>query len=286
MENADYYKTLGVPRDASADDIKKAYRRLARDFHPDRNKSADAERRFKEINEANEVLSDPEKRRHFDTLGAQWKGGGFTPPPGWDAAYRDGAGAGFGGAGAGGGFSDLFSTLLGGAAGGGGPARPRHTRSAIKLDLEDSYNGATRRYTVNGRTLDVRIPKGITDGQTIRVPGQSTRGGDVLLEVAFNPHPQFTVDLKTIHHIAPVTPWVAALGGSITVPTLGGEVTLNVAPGSTSGNKLRLKGRGLPGVPAGDQIVTLAVSVPTATTEEQRAAYASLAAAFREPTAQ
>lgn len=282
MENADYYKTLGVPRDASADDIKKAYRRLARDFHPDRNKSADAERRFKEINEANEVLSDPEKRRRFDTLGAQWKGGGFTPPPGWDAAYRDGAA--FGGAGAGG-FSDLFSNLMGGGAG-RGTRPPQHTRSSITLTLEDSYTGATRRFTLGGRALDVRIPKGITDGQTIRVPGQSSRGGDVLLEVAFAPHAQFTVDQKTIHHTAQISPWVAALGGTVAVPTLGGEVTVNVAPGSTSGNKLRLKGRGLPGVPAGDQIVTLAVSVPTATTEAQRAAYAALAAAFRESTAQ
>jgi curved DNA-binding protein len=275
MDNADYYKTLGLARDASADDIKKAYRRLARDYHPDRNKADDAERRFKEINEANEVLSDPEKRRRYDTLGANWKGGGFSPPPGWDAAYRDG-----GGFSAGGGFSDLFSNLMGGAGGNPRARRPQHTRSAITLSLEDSYSGTTRRFTLGGKALDVRIPKGITDGQTIRVSGQSAHGGDVLLEVAFAPHPQFTVDQKTIYHTAQISPWVAALGGTVTVPTLGGEVTLNVAPGSTSGNKLRLKGRGLPGLPAGDQIVTLAVHAPAATTEPQRAAYEALRNTF------
>lgn len=276
MENPDYYKTLGISRDASADDIKKAYRRLARDYHPDRNKAADAERRFKDINEANEVLSDPEKRRRYDTLGANWKGGGFAPPPGWDAAYRDGGGFGAGHAG---GFSDLFSNFMGGSTG-RGPRPPQHTRSSITLTLEDSYNGATRRFTLGGRALDVRIPKGITDGQTIRVPGQSNRGGDVLLEVSFAPHPQFTLDQKTVYHTAHISPWVAALGGSVSVPTLGGDVTLNVAPGSTSGNKLRLKGRGLPGLPAGDQIVTLAVNVPAATTDTQRAAYEALRDAF------
>ena len=272
MENPDYYKTLGIARDASADDIKKAYRRLARDYHPDRNKAADAERRFKEINEANEVLSDPEKRRRYDTLGAHWKGGGFSPPPGWDAAYREGGGFGAGA----GGFSDLFSNLMGGAGGNPRQRRPQHSRSSIVLSLEDSYTGATRRFTLGGRALDVRIPKGITDGQTIRVPGQGNHGGDVLLEVGFAPHPQFTVDQKTIYHTAQINPWVAALGGTVTVPTLGGEVTLNVAPGSTSGNKLRLKGRGLPGLPAGDQIVTLAVHAPAATSDAQRAAYEAL----------
>ena len=277
MENPDYYKTLGIARDASADDIKKAYRRLARDYHPDRNKAADAERRFKEINEANEVLSDPEKRRRYDTLGAHWKGGGFSPPPGWDAAYREGGGFGAGA----GGFSDLFSNLMGGAGGNPRQRRPQHSRSSIVLSLEDSYTGATRRFTLGGRPLDVRIPKGITDGQTIRVPGQGNHGGDVLLEVGFAPHPQFTVDQKTIYHTAQINPWVAALGGTVTVPTLGGEVTLNVAPGSTSGNKLRLKGRGLPGLPAGDQIVTLAVHAPAATSDAQRAAYEALRDAFR-----
>lgn len=282
MQTPDYYKTLGLSRTASGEEIKKAYRKLAREFHPDRNTAKDAEQRFKEINEANEVLSDPEKRRRYDTLGPNWRGN--MPPPGWESAYRDARSGGFGqgfGSDANG-FSDFFSSLFGGAPDPrtANVGRPRSTRQSIRLALEDSYQGAQQRIMVGGRALEVRIPRGVTAGQSIRVSGQGPGGGDLLLEVQFAAHPLFTADNRTIHHTATVAPWLAALGGSLEVPTLGGQVTLTVAPGSQPGSKLRLKGRGLPGKPPGDQIVTLAIAAPKPVNDAQREAYVALRRSF------
>ena len=301
MEFKDYYKILGVSRDASAEDIKRAYRKLARQYHPDKNKAKGAEDKFKEANEANEVLSDPKKRAAYDQLGANWKAGQqFTPPPGWESHF---GGRGFGGRGgfsAGGDFSDFFSTLFGGGAGFGGspfggafedhdgsggrgfgPRGPQDQRAAITIGVEDSFHGAQRQVTLgNGRTLSVKIPKGIASGQTIRLAGQGVRGGDLLLEVQLAPHPDFHVEGRDVHVDVAIAPWEAALGARVPVKTLGGNVEVTVPEGSQSGRMLRLKGRGLPGTPAGDQIVTLNIATPPATDAADRSFYGEMARRF------
>lgn len=291
MEYKDYYKILGVSRDASADDVKRAYRKLARQYHPDKNKAKGAEDRFKEANEANEVLSDPKKRQAYDQLGANWKAGQrFTPPPGWETHFSHGGAGGFG---AGGDFSDFFSTLFGGAggghfggafeerAGGFGQRGAQDQRAAVAIALEDSFHGAQRTITLgSGRTLNVRIPKGITDGQAIRLAGQGLRGGDLLLEMQLTPHPDFRLEGRDVHVELAIAPWEAALGARVPVKTLGGAVEVTVPEGSQSGRRLRLKGRGLPGTPAGDQIVTLTIATPPATDAADRSFYGEMARRF------
>ncbi|MGQ0529010.1 MAG: DnaJ C-terminal domain-containing protein [Panacagrimonas sp.] len=297
MDYKDYYKTLGVSRSASADDIKKAYRRLAREFHPDKNKAKGAEEKFKEANEAHEVLSDPEKRKAYDALGANWKaGGGFNPPPGWNRNFPGGAGN-FGGARGGGqaGFSDFFSSLFGGAGAGMGGGRSPFdddgdsfhrsptSRAKIEITLEDSFHGGSRQVSLSdGRTLNVRIPKGITEGQTIRLSEQGPRGSDLMLEIGFAAHPQFRIDGRNIEVTVNLSPWEAALGAKVPVPTLGGAVELNIPAGTQSGKKLRLKGRGLPGATPGDQTVSLRIVTPLARDDAQREVYAAMARAFPE----
>jgi curved DNA-binding protein len=296
LEYKDYYKILGVGRDASAEDIKRAYRKLARQYHPDKNKAKGAEDRFKEANEANEVLSDPKKRKAYDELGANWKAGqNFTPPPGWEQHFARGGGfsGGRGGFQAGGDFSDFFSTLFGGAGGnpfggggfedfgGGFRSQRQDQRASLAIALEDSFEGAQRTISLGaGRTLNVRIPRGVTAGQTIRLGGQATTGGDLLLEVQFAPHAEFRLEGRDVHSTLALAPWEAALGARVPVRTLGGTVELSIPEGSQSGRKLRLKGRGLPGPTPGDQIVTLEIVTPPATDAADRSFYGEMQRRF------
>ncbi len=294
MEYKDYYKILGVPRTAGGDEIKRAYRKLARQYHPDKNKSKGAEDKFKEINEAYEVIGDDKKRKAYDQLGANWRAGErFTPPPGWGAdfgqggPFRGGARARAGaGAADGGGFSDFFSSLFGGGLGGfedmdsGYEAPARDQRAKLEITLEDSYEGATRSVTIGKRTLSVKIPKGIVSGQTIRLAGQGTRGSNLMLEVEFAPHPEFNVDGRDILVSVPVAPWEAALGAKVPVPTLGGKVELTIPADSRGGRRLRLKGRGLPGTTPGDQLVTLEIQTPPVRNDVDREFYQKMAKHF------
>ena len=305
MEYKDYYKILGVSRDASQDDIKKAFRRLARKYHPDVSKEPDAEDRFKDVGEAYEVLKDPEKRAAYDQLGADWKAGqDFRPPPGAGAGAgpRPGGGGFYYSSGGGGaeqqGFSDFFETLFGGGRMGGmgrggaeefqfrqsRPSRGEDQTARIQISLKDAFHGANRTLelrTPDGgkRSIRVAIPPGVTEGKRIRLAGQGMPGfnggpaGDLFLEIGFQPHPVFEAQGRNVLVTLPVTPWEAALGETVSVPTLGGRVELKIPAGSQSGRRLRLKGRGLPGSPHGDQIVTLRIETPPADSDEARKLY-------------
>lgn len=314
MEFKDYYQLLGVARDAPAEDIKKSYRRLARKYHPDVSKEADAEARFKEVAEAYEALSDPEKRAAYDALGSNWRAGqDFRPPPGHGAQGPGGAG-GFSQqrpftADEAAQFSDFFESLFGGARSGGfshagegdgfgAPAQGQDQHARIIIDLEDAFAGATREITLRvpqaqadgrvrmqDRVLSVRIPAGIREGQQIRLagqgmPGAGGRAGDLYLEVAFREHPRYAVDGRDLTVKVRVAPWETALGASVEVPTPGGKVALTVPPNSANGRRLRLRGRGLPGNPAGDLYVVLEVVWPPADTPEARTFYQDMAKAF------
>ncbi len=307
MEYKDYYQILGLQRDAKQDEIKRAYRKLARKYHPDVSKEEGAEDRFKEVSEAYEVLKDPEKRAAYDQLGSGYRAGqDFRPPPNWDQGFEF----------HGGGyteadpeaFSDFFESLFGRAGFahgfGGGQRRQYHaqgenTHARIAIDLEDSYRGATRQITlkyselgedgrprVRERKLNVKIPKGVTEGQQIRLAGQGQPGigegkpGDLYLEITFNPHPLYEVDGKTVYLTLPVAPWEAALGARIQVPTPEGQVHLTIPANSQSGGKLRLRGRGIPAREPGDLFVVLKLVAPPASTEAEKAAYQAFREAF------
>lgn len=298
MEFKDYYGILGVEPSAGDAEIKTAYRRLARKYHPDVSKEAGAEEKFKGVNEAYEALRDPAKRKAYDQLraGGYRPGDQVRPPPG---GFGRGPGGQpdfdfeeiFAGGGAGGGFSDFFESMFGrGRAGPGqrgpqarGPAGDGATRAKLAVPLESVYSGGSVRISVNGRTLDVRVPKGVRPGQSIRLAKQGNGGGDLLLEIEYAAHPHFEVDGRNVIHALPVAPWEAALGATISVPTLGGPVDLKIPADSESGRKLRLRGRGLPGGTQGadgDQIVELEILAPRAHDEAQREAYARMRDAF------
>ncbi len=285
MEYKDYYKTLGVARDASTEDIKRAYRKLARKYHPDVSKEANAENRFKDVAEAYEVLKDADKRAAYDQLGSNWQAGqGFSPPPDW----HGGKGFEFRTSGGGAGFSDFFDSLFGrGFAGSHGPqrrsARGEDQQARVQITLEDAFHGSTRAVNLSqpggrSRTLEVRIPKGVRAGQRIRLAGQGSNGGDLYLEVEFAPHRLYRLEGADLYLDLPITPWEAALGATVKVPTLGGAVELNIPAGSQSGDKLRLRGRGLPTTPTpGDQYVVLKMVTPPAETDAARELYGRLA---------
>jgi curved DNA-binding protein len=280
MEYKDYYQMLGVPRDAPADAIKKAFRKLARKYHPDVSKEADAGKRMAEINEANAVLSDPEKRAAYDQLGAQAPGQDFRPPPGWDEGLRR---RGHRGA-APGEFSDFFAEIFGRPPRGDRvdwPGNDLHAR--IALELEDSFTGATRQLDLGGRTLSVKIPAGIREGQVIRLAGQGEPGmgngkaGDLLLEVQFRPHGRFRTDGRDLLLTLPVAPWEAALGSIIPVALPGGAINMRIPAGAQTGKQLRVRGKGLPADPPGDLYVDLRIVAPPAATPKAKELYEALA---------
>jgi curved DNA-binding protein len=306
----DYYEILGVPRTAKEDEIKKTYRKLARKYHPDLNpNNKQAEEKFKEIQEAYEVLGDSEKRQKYDQLGANWKNGAdFTPPPNW------GPGGGFEGtiniedlfgrAGGGGdqrrsAFSDFFETLFGGMGGMGGMGSPeaesarrsrpggRSSRAAeseteLSLPLEDMHRGTMRKLTVRlgnaEKTIDIRIPPGARDDSRIRIPGGGPNGGDLYVRLRQQPHPRFTVKGDNTEVEVPITPWEAALGSTIQVPSLDATSEIRVPPGIASGQRLRLRGQGLNirGGGRGDHFVRLKIVLPKELTEAEKKLFQEL----------
>ncbi len=301
MKYKDYYKILGIKRDASDDELKRVYRKLARKFHPDINKDPGAEEKFKEINEAYEVLHDSEKRSAYDKFGSNWQQGqDFHPPPNWDAGF-DFSGTRFDRA-EDFGFSDFFSQLFGSRRFQQSQTRPFSIKgedwhAKIIITLEEAQHGASRTFTMtkpefndNGQlvnrhhTITVSIPKGVAEGQKIRLQEQGLPGhggaahGDLYLEISLEKHPFFTAEKRNIHMILPVTPWEAALGATVQCPTLGGAVKLHIPAGSQSGKMLRLKGRGLCSAShTGDQIVTLQIVIPEAKTEKEKEVYRKMA---------
>ena len=305
----DYYEILGVGRNASDAEIKRAYRKLARKYHPDVNKDKGAEEKFKQINEAHEVLKDPEKRKLYDQLGSNWQAGqDFKPPPGWENVHfefstgPDAEAFDFGG-----GFSDFFETLFGGRMGGGGRASARQGswvmrgqdhEAEIEIDLTSAYHGATRTLTLQDHEIDaqgqvrtrvqniqVKIPPGVTDGTRIRLTGKGGEGigggapGDLYLKVHIEPHPRFTTDGHNLQTEVALAPWEAALGTTVQVVTMDGTVNLKVPPGSQSGQKLRLRGKGFPkkGGQRGDLIVRLKIVVPKDLTAREKELFAEMA---------
>ena len=300
MEFKDYYQVMGVARDATEAQIKQAYRKLARKYHPDVSKEKDAEARFKEVGEAYEVLKSPEKRAAYDQLGQHRPGEDFRPPPNWDSGFE------FSGSGPGNSaYSDFFDSLFGAQARAGrGHGEHRSDRgedhhAKVVLDLDASLNGGPRTFTLRmpeideqgrlvskERTLNVQVPKGILAGQQIRLAGQGAHApgsgtpGDLYIEVEFQPHPLYRADGRDLSLELPVGPWEAALGATVKTPTPSGVVELKVPAGSRAGSKLRLKGRGIPASPPGDLYVVLQIALPAANDEKAKAAYAAFAAAF------
>lgn len=305
MEFKDYYQTLGVPRTATSDELKKRYRALARKFHPDVSKEPNAEARMKEVNEAYAVLSDPEKRAAYDKIGQGYEPGQeFRPPPDWDSGFEF-SGQGFSPGNATD-FSDFFAEIFGRMGGARQAARGGHGRFAshgedhhakVVIDIEDAWRGATRQITLRvpslepdgrvsltTRTLNVRIPQGVKDGQMIRLGGQGTPGvaggqaGDLYLEVHFRPQSRFRVDGRDLHLILPIAPWEAALGATIEIGLpAGNAVKVRIPEGAQSGRQLKVKGKGIPGKPPGDLYLEIRVVVPEARSPQARKIYEAMA---------
>lgn len=309
VQYKDYYKVLGVDRGSSKDDVAKAFKKLARKYHPDLNpNNKEAEDKFKEINEAYEVLKDPEKRKMYDQFGSNWEHGqNFQPPPGFENVRFN-----FGGGGAGfgqdpGGFSDFFETIFGGAGGdfrggfgrtGGFQQQPRRgadSEALYELTLEEAYQGGAKSITLTEhdqtgvprtRTLEVRVPAGIKDGQRIRLSGQGNPGasggprGDLFLKIRLLAHPRFQVEGANIVFELPLAPWEAALGATVRVPTLDGQIDMNIPAGIGSGKKLRIRGKGL-GTAAkrGDQFVQIMIQVPESLSADEKRLMEELAEA-------
>ncbi len=319
MDFKDYYDVLGVEHTATREEIKRAYRRLARKFHPDVSSEPDAEARFKEVAEAHEALIDVERRAAYDEIAARHSNGqSFEPPPGWDTGFEySGAGpggmrGGQPGAGSGDGadFSQFFESLFGRAGAGddqgvdrrrSGSARAHwgDHHAKVAIELLDAYRGALRtislrvptidargQVTMQARQLEVAVPKGVRHGQHLRLVGQGTSGqggapaGDLYLEIEILPHPVFRLDGADIHLDLPLAPWEAALGATVTAPTPDGSVQLAVPPGSGQGRRLRLKGKGLAGKVPGDLYAVLTIALPPSAFESERAAYRAFARAF------
>lgn len=298
MEFRDYYQTLGVARDAPADEVKTAYRKLARKYHPDVSKEPDAEKRMKEVNEAYEVLSDPEKRAAYDQLGRGYQPGqDFRPPPGWDAGMEF-SGREFSEAEAAQ-FSDFFSEIFGRMGGrearGAAHAHGNDHHARILLDVEDAFTGAERqlslqvprldgsgRVILEARTLNVKIPRGIREGQIIRLAGQGAAGmgagkpGDLLLEVGFKAHPRLRPDGRDLRLSLPIAPWEAALGAVVPVDLPGGALNVRIPAGAQTGKQLRVRGKGIPSTPPGDLYIDIRIVVPPASTPEARALYETM----------
>ena len=282
MEYKDYYKILGVSRTATPEEIKKAYRTLARKYHPDVSKEENAEEKFKEVGEAYEVLRDKDKRAQYDQFGGQFRHGqSFSAPPGWEEHV-----GGFGQ----GNFSSFFENMFGGMGGGRSDnffAKGEDVSAKITISLEDAFNGSNKSIrrpagaTQTG-TVSVKIPAGIEPGKKIRLTGQGKAGmngkpGDLYLEIQIAPHSLYRLEGKDVYLDLPITPWEAALGAKITAPTLAGKISLNIPEGARSGQKMRLKGRGLPGKTAGDQFVVLQIMTPPANTAEAKKFYQQMA---------
>ena len=300
MKFKDYYQVLGVDRGASADEIRKRYRQLARKYHPDVSKEPDAETRMKEVNEAYAVLSDVERRAAYDRLGQEYQSGqDFRPPPDWDTGFEF-SGRGFSPEGATD-FSDFFAQLFGHM----GRARPSHGyggrgedhHARITIDLDDAWAGCMQqislrvpeatsdgRIALKTRTLNVRIPAGVREGQMIRLAGQGAAGhagtpaGDLYLEVCFRPHPRFRVNGRDLHLDLPLAPWEAALGATIAIALPAGQrVQVRIPAGAQGGRELRVKGRGIPGNPPGDLFLNLQVVLPEARSAKAKACYETMA---------
>jgi curved DNA-binding protein len=303
MDYKDYYKVLGVERTATQDDIKRAYRKLVRKYHPDVNAGADAEQTFKDVGEAYEVLQDPEKRAAYDHLGANWKEGqAFRPPPDWDEGFEFSGGGyteadpnDFGSF-----FDELFARR--GRASPNmraerqfrAPGQDHHAK--IVIDLKEAYEGGSRDFTLRAPELDasghvvlqersirVAIPKGVAQGQHIRLAGKGAPGfgggtpGDLFLEIAIKEDPAYRVEGRDVYMDLPITPWEAALGGRISVPTPSGRVELTVPKHAQAGKTLRLKGRGIPGKRPGDLYAVLKIVIPPIESEKARALYEQMA---------
>jgi curved DNA-binding protein len=314
VEFKDYYKVMGVARDATEAQIKQAYRKLARKYHPDVSKEPDAEARFKEVGEAYEVLRTPEKRAAYDRLGSGPRPGeDFRPPPDFGSGFEFSGADSMGGNGPGADYSDFFESLFGRARAGAhrgahrdfdaGRGEDHHAK--VMLDLDAALAGGSRSFTLRvpeidadgrlstrERVLNVQVPKGILPGQTIRLAGQGARppdaanrpgaaaAGDLYIEVEFQPHPLYRLEGRDLYLDLPVAPWEAALGATAKTPTPGGAVELKIPAGSHAGTKLRLKGRGMPSSPAGDFYVVLQIALPPASDEKARAAYRAFAEAL------